>query len=54
MFALSWGFWARVFAAALNTQNGNTYVHNPTVDVAKLLEAEQPRSVGGIIESVRL
>jgi hypothetical protein len=31
-----------------------TNVHNPTVDVAKLLEAEQPRAVGRVIEGEAL
>ena len=26
------------------------YVHNPAVNVAKFLEAEEPRPVGGVIE----
>lgn len=30
------------------------YVHDATVDVAKFLEAKEPRSVGGVIECVAL
>ena len=31
-----------------------TYVHDTAVDVAKLLEAEKPGAVGGVIENIRL
>lgn len=31
-----------------------THVHDPTVNVAKLLEAKQPRAVSGIIEGEAL
>lgn len=38
----------------LEQEQGATYVHNTAVDVAKLLEAEEPRAVGGVIESKAL
>lgn len=31
-----------------------SYVHDPAVDVAKLLEAKEPRTVGGVIEGEAL
>jgi hypothetical protein len=31
-----------------------TYIHDPAVDVSRLLEAKQPGAVGGVIESEAL
>ena len=36
--------------AAICKEKGVTYVHDPTVDVAKFLEAEQPRAMSRVIE----
>jgi hypothetical protein len=32
----------------------HTYVHDPTVDVAKLLQTEKPRAMGRVIEGEAL
>ena len=30
------------------------YIHDPTVDVAELFEAKEPRAMGGVIEGIAL
>jgi len=36
------------------SQGKGTYIHDPAVDISKLLETEQPRSMRGVIESEAL
>lgn len=38
----------------ISSRGRQTYVHDAAVDVAKLLKAEQPRAMGGVIEGVAL
>lgn len=43
-----------VFVSVSVGYRGMTYIHDPTVDVSKLLEAKQPRSMSRVIEGVGL
>lgn len=56
--------WSRLHGKCSNGRAGqgretphfckDTYIHNTAVDVAKLLEAEEPGTMGGVIEDEAL